>query len=245
MKNYKKLMNLIAIFVLVCLLFGCSSQQSSPSNNQIPTAKTPSNTKTVTLLTKTTNISAQSVDWGKASYRFTNGEAVLQYNGGGELFAINKLGEIVESTNTQYNEESNPLDLGSQVVFSNVQEENGMVIPESGRVIGENVALVQTGTPGNYQQWLYDLKGNKLCETSFSSIGYFYKGLALVEQNGKLGIIDEAGNIVVSPDFVYDAMTEVYGENNEKSRKYIPTFMNEDAFIVPINGYVAIVTVQR
>ncbi|MBR3844422.1 MAG: WG repeat-containing protein [Clostridia bacterium] len=115
----------------------------------------------------------------------------------------------------------------------------------SARVIGEKTVVIQTGTSGNYRQWLYSITGELLNQESFSSIGYFYNGLALIDQNKKIGLIDETGKIVVTPSLTYDTVVDHYGEDFEKSREYVPKFMDEDACIVPINGYVAVVTIQR
>ncbi len=192
----------------------------------------------VSFAIKKTTIPAQQIDWYKKSYFFENGQCYLQYNQqkDGAVVVIDKNGEIVQDGLS-----SDSLPSSVPLLERGEWELSSWI----GRVIGEKTVVVQTGTPENYQQWLYSIDGQLLCDEPFTYISYFYNGLALIEQNEKLGVIDEDGNILLSPSLKYDAMIEVYGEDDSKSRQYQPQFMNEDTFVVAIDGYVAVIAVQR
>ena len=47
--------------------------------------------------------------------------------------------------------------------------------------------------------YLWDLEGNLLTPTPFSTIGNFYNGIATITRDGKLGLINTEGEIVVEP----------------------------------------------
>ncbi len=130
--------------------------------------------------------------------------------------------------------------------------ESNLVIDKSGKtvaefpgdvsvgVIGNGVAAVQSGEAGNYIQQLYSVYGELLNDAEFDNIGYFYNGLAIIEKDRKIGFIDEKGNIVLEPTIAFDKV--VYPPT---AREYSPDFINEDAFILPINGKVTVITIER
>ena len=102
-----------------------------------------------------------------------------------------------------------------------------------------DVEVVQTGEPGNYRQRLHKLKGEPISEY-FNDISYFYKGLAVVERDNKLGIIDYKGNILLEPVIAYDRITYP-----PTGREYQVAFIINDAFIIPIGGELAVINIKR
>jgi len=79
----------------------------------------------------------------------------------------------------------------------------------------------------------------------YDTIGYYYRGLAVVTKQNTAYLIDSHGKTIDGITFSYDKMVTSYGEAREKSRCYDPLMMNEDALIVPIDGKVAVVHVLR
>ena len=86
---------------------------------------------------------------------------------------------------------------------------------------------------GDYSQ-LFDTNGNLLVETEFERIGNFYQGLAPFIMNGKLGIIDSNGNIVIPAVFSksFNTLSD-------------PLFINEDLIVLNTNGYIGIIEIVR
>lgn len=115
----------------------------------------------------------------------------------------------------------------------------------SARTIGSHNVVVQTGQPEAYEQWLYAADGRPLTQFSYDTIGYYYRGLAVVTKQNTAYLIDSHGKTIDGITFSYDKMVTSYGEAREKSRCYDPLMMTEDALIVPIDGKVAVVHVLR
>ena len=68
----------------------------------------------------------------------------------------------------------------------------------------------------NTRYQLLDLSGTPLNERRFKAIGNFVDGLAPVMEDGKLGLMDEAGQIVIEPSLPLDDSYQVdlqWGEN--------------------------------
>ena len=68
-----------------------------------------------------------------------------------------------------------------------------------------------------FQHRLYSLSGKPLNNTTFKSFGNFQDGLAPVISNGKLGLIDTEGNLVIPPFFAMDDNYQIelaIGENH-------------------------------
>lgn len=126
---------------------------------------------------------------------------------------------------------------GSYVGIDKMGKEYGKL--PGGVIRGNKVAVVQTGKAGNYTQQLYSITGEAL-GNKYDSIGYFYNGLALTVKDNKVGFIDEKGNEVLKPVISYDKL-----DFTDKKVGYYPIYMNEDAFILPINGEFAVITIKR
>lgn len=97
----------------------------------------------------------------------------------------------------------------------------------------------QIGEFGSYRQRLYTLDGEPVSEY-FDFIGYFYKGLALIEENRRLGIIDYKGNVLLEPVIAYDRITYPPTE-----KEFYVSFMDNDAFIISIGGELAVINIKR
>jgi len=87
--------------------------------------------------------------------------------------------------------------------------------------------------------YLYSSSGEQV-SGGYDFIGYFYDGLALIENDNKIGLIDENGNEILSPCIEYD--TVLYPPKAKKL--YVP-FMFEDCFAIPIGGEFAIININR
>ena len=66
---------------------------------------------------------------------------------------------------------------------------------------GENI-VCRHGDVYDGECYLWDLEGNLLTSTPFSTIGNFYDGIAVITRDGKLGLINSDGEIIVEP-FLY------------------------------------------
>ena len=108
-----------------------------------------------------------------------------------------------------------------------------------GRSNGDKTFLAQEGAPGNYTQYLYDLQGNRI-SGGYDSISYFYDGLALVKKGNKLGLISADGTVVLEPCIECDVVTY-----SPKDRGFSYAFMDQNAFLVPIGGEIAVITVDK
>lgn len=78
---------------------------------------------------------------------------------------------------------------------------------------------------------LFDIEGNLLNDMKFDRVGDFYQGLAAVLVDGKMGVVDTKGNLVIEPSL--DAMC--WGN--------LPAY--EDLIIVDYNGKAAIIEITR
>lgn len=73
----------------------------------------------------------------------------------------------------------------------------------------------------------------------YDTIGYFYNGLALVTKDRKVGIIDEKGNELLAPVISYDKI------RYHKDKRFYVHIMDQDAFILPIGGELAVINIKR
>ena len=88
---------------------------------------------------------------------------------------------------------------------------------------------------GPYGQYchLYDINGKLISETKFQRIGEFYNGLAPFWQDGKLGFLDDKGNIVIPATYPISLdMGDAF--------RY-----NDDLLLVNAQGRIAIVEIIR
>lgn len=108
------------------------------------------------------------------------------------------------------------------------------------RLDEEGPVICSFGQAESVYQQLYDRQGNRLSNGKYDSIGEFYGGLAIVTRNGKMGLIDAEGNLVIQPALAYDQT--LYAEGD---RAFHPIYMDEDCIVVPLGGKVAIVRIVR
>lgn len=108
-----------------------------------------------------------------------------------------------------------------------------------GRSNGGRTFLKQEGEPGNYTQYIYDLQGNRISD-GYDSISYFYDGLALIKKGNKLGLIGADGTVVLEPCIECDVITYP-----PKDRGFSYDFMDQNAFVIPIGGEIAIITIDK
>lgn len=88
------------------------------------------------------------------------------------------------------------------------------------------------GPYGKYTQ-LYNTAGMRLNETEFYRIGRFYNGLAPFLLDGKLGIIDDTGTIVIPATYPVDTSDcDTFG-------------MNDNLILVNIEGRIGIIEITR
>ncbi len=179
------------------------------------------NSQTVTVNEPVfTGIPTDTVLSYKKHYAFQNGSTVFEVmtsDGTHKYFLVSRNGEILDR---DYTSSSNVSDIASLCRY-------------------EGVKKVQEGESWNYKQKLVSLDGEILSET-FDFIGYFYNSIAIVEQDGKIGFIDSKGNTLVRPCIQYDDL------------RYPPDYkgfwlyhIQEDAFVLPIDGEFAIITLTR
>lgn len=184
---------------------------------------------------KFTGIPVASVYSYKKSYQFINGYVIFEVatDYGLTYFKVDKNGKIV-STSKDY-----------QAIIADRDQDKYMkefilpTKPVDYRVVGNNVMIKQFGEPGDYVQYLYSVDGERLSE-GYDSIGYFFNGLALTIKHNKIGLIDEKGTAVLTPNIEFDAI--LYPP---KDKGFYLDFMFEDAFVIPINGEFAIINIQR
>ena len=80
-----------------------------------------------------------------------------------------------------------------------------------------------------------DKKGELICEMEYDDASNFQNGIALVEKNGKIGIIDKDNNVVI--DFIYHnykTLTVVYESNITLSgtESYSEGFVSKEGYII-------------
>ena len=126
---------------------------------------------------------------------------------------------------------------GTFVAIDTTGKEYGTL--PGGRSIGDKTFLKQEGEPGNYTQYLYDLQGNRI-SGGYDSISHFYDGLALIKKGNKLGLISADGTVVLEPCIECDVVT--YPPRNDG---FSYAFMDQNAFVIPIGGEIAIVTIEK
>lgn len=179
-----------------------------------------------------TGLPVASVYSYKETYCFMDGTIIFKvaHTDGTRLYHVDKTGKILD-WDYQRSGDSVPDDIAAL---------NDLSCPvPGGSMRGEEAVVVQTGEPGEYTQYLCNLQGEKISE-GYDSIGYFYNGIALVTKDGKVGLIDDTGRVVLKPCIAYDSVTYPPTE-----RGYSPVFMHEDAFVLPIDGEFAIFTISR
>lgn len=179
------------------------------------------NGQTVTLKPTYTDIDFAELSYEKV-YKFRNGTITFSTADGDISF--DRTGKIVNSGKVTTEEEDN--------TFIKYNRSNQR---------GNNLFVEQSGRQGAYIQKIYNKNGELLNDEEFNNIGYVYNGLAAVERGHKVGFIDENGNTVLEPTISYDNISYL---PKGKESNFI-AFINNDAFILPIEGKVAIITIER
>ncbi len=87
--------------------------------------------------------------------------------------------------------------------------------------------------------FLQDPQGKTLSDM-FDYISCVYNGLSVVQLDEKIGFIDSQGNTLLEPCIEYDRL--FYPPNREG---FWIKYMTEDAFVLPIDGEFAIITLTR
>lgn len=103
----------------------------------------------------------------------------------------------------------------------------------------EGIEVVQTGEPGTYKQQLY--KDGVAISDIFDEIGFFNNGIALARVDNKYGFISIEGETLVEPFIEADDLRYSPDYNGSYQVKH----MTDDAFVLPINGELAIITLTR
>ena len=103
----------------------------------------------------------------------------------------------------------------------------------------EGIEVVQTGEPGAYKQQLY--KDGVAISDIFDEIGFFNNGIALARVGNKYGFISIEGETLVEPFIEADDLRY----SPDYNRGYQVKHMTDDAFVLPINGELAIITLTR
>ena len=110
-------------------------------------------------------------------------------------------------------------------------------------ILSDHSVSIMSGEPGAYYFQVYDFNENLLNETRFDLIGGAYHGLALILQNGKIGLIDVDGEVVIPPVFDYDKIPYDRGANDPWI--FNPTYMDGDIILIPVNGKVGALKITR
>ncbi len=116
-----------------------------------------------------------------------------------------------------------------------IREELNLDVEVDGRIIGHGV-MVMSSENGIT---LYDFSNKKLSD-EFDAISYFYNGIALVQKDNKIGFIDEQGKTLLEPVIEFDEVLFL-----PKNKGMNPPYTDEDAFVIPIDGEYAIITMTR
>ncbi len=103
----------------------------------------------------------------------------------------------------------------------------------------EGIEVVQTGEPGAYKQQLY--KDGVAISDVFDEIGFFNNGIALARVGNKYGFISIEGETLVEPFIEADDLRY----SPDYNRGYQVLHLTDDAFVLPINGELAIITLTR
>lgn len=103
----------------------------------------------------------------------------------------------------------------------------------------EGIEVVQTGEPKAYKQQLY--KDGVAISEIFDEIGFFNNGIALARVGNKYGFISIEGETLVEPFIEADDLRY----SPDYNRGYQVMHMTNDAFVLPINGELAIITLTR
>ncbi|MBQ4130829.1 MAG: WG repeat-containing protein [Clostridia bacterium] len=136
------------------------------------------------------------------------------------LNAITKGEEFNGNTSSQ----NALIDTAGRIVVSFPEEFNSVTF------ISEN--LVAAGVYPEYY-YLYNTSGTRLHDTAFEKIGSFYNGLAPFLQDGKLGLLSAAGEIVIPATYA----TEI--------NPALRWAFYEDRMVVEHEGRIAILTITR
>ncbi len=126
-----------------------------------------------------------------------------------------------------------------QHVIVNTAGETVATLPNTVRdamMVTKDVAVCTYGRQedgwfGEYMQ-MHGADGKLLNDTKFERIGTFYKGLAPVYKDGKLGLISDTGEVVIPLSISCRA-----------DLRFIA--FNEDRIVISIDGYVSIIEVIR
>lgn len=182
-----------------------------------------------------TGLPVDSVYSYKDYYYFSNGCTVFQVASSDGLIycSVDKAGKIVNSS-------SNFADVKQKTDVSEyLPKKTDSQTDVNDRLIGDGLVIHQVGEPGKYVQYLYSSDGTLLSD-GYDSIGYFYNGIALIQKGNKIGLIDENGNELLSPTVSFDTV-----KYPPKDHEFDPTFIIEDAFILPIGGEFAVINIIR
>lgn len=104
----------------------------------------------------------------------------------------------------------------------------------------DGIKVIQEGAPGSYQQYLATANGEILSE-GFDEIGFFNLGIAIVRRDNKIGFISTDGKTLLDPSIEIDDLRYT----PDYYRCYQVNYLTDDAFIVPIDGELAIITLER
>lgn len=102
-----------------------------------------------------------------------------------------------------------------------------------------SVTLKSLETDDTWRVCLQDPQGKILSEP-FDCISYAFNGISVVHLDEKIGFIDSKGNTLLKPCIEYDRL--FYPPNREG---FWVRYMTEDAFVLPIDGEFAIITLTR
>lgn len=153
--------------------------------------------------------------------------------------------QVVISVLAKYNETNNVtknilLDKRANVVDDSFNHSSAVKNIEAISKYPEGVQVIQRGEEGAYKQYLATTDGQALSE-NFDEIGFFYKGIALARRGNKLGFISENGETLLEPSIEIDDLKY----SPDYTRGFQAKYMTEDAFVVPIGGELAIITLDR
>lgn len=121
---------------------------------------------------------------------------------------------------------------GTHVMLSKTGQEYGTFT--GGHSNGGGTAVVTTGDICH----LYDLEGRVISD-GYDAIGFVYNGIAPVEIDNKIGFIDAYGKELLEPTIAFDRV--IYGK---ATQEFAVTFADEDAFLLPIGGELAVITLD-
>lgn len=172
-----------------------------------------------------TGIRIDKIHSYKDFYTFNeDGWVPIDLSGIGDYLVINKNGKIIFD--------------GYEEPIKHTRNKYMLMNTADYPIVGEGVKVIMTGEPGNYKDKLYTMDDKPLTDY-YDAIGCFYNGLALVTKDRKVGIIDEKGNELLAPVISYDKI------KYHKDKRFYVHIMDQDAFILPIGGELAVINIKR